>query len=457
MSKIFIIDDDHDMCHLLSRFLTKNGFDTAYAHNAKNAVETLKTLSCDLILCDYKVPGSDGTSLLQKIKILKPAVPVIIITGYADLKIAVETLKKGACDYVTKPLYPDEILETIKSILAKSKGASTQKRPQKSLSQTTEISFGPSQQSVQVKKNIDLIAPTDLSVIVTGETGTGKEYVATAIHQGSKRANKPFVAIDCGAIPKELAGSELFGHKKGAFTGAVNDKKGSFELANSGSLFLDEIGNLSYENQVKLLRVIQERCVRPLGGQEDVTIDVRLIVATNDNLKQAVRDGRFREDIYHRLNEFQIELAPLAERPKDIIHFAKIFLEKANEKLDKQVSGFCDTVIDALVAYDWPGNLRELQNIVRRAVLLCTGDTLELINLPEEIRLSTEPKITYDHVMMDTDHDTIDLRKAGELAEKKMIVQMLEQSGYNKSRAARMLKIDRKTLYNKLRAYEISV
>lgn len=457
MRRILVIDDDFDICQLLKRFFTKKNFEVETVNSASDAVKVLKEESFDIILCDYKLPDAEGVELLQKIKILSPRVPVVIITGYSDVKIAVETLKHGACDYVTKPLYPDEILLTVETAIEKSSAKAevqTTAGPARVRKPPKEYVFGPSPQSDKVKRHIALIAPTDMSVIITGETGTGKEFVANAIHLQSKRSEGPFVAIDCGALPKDLAGSELFGHVKGAFTGALNDKKGSFEMAHGGTLFLDEIGNLSYDNQIKLLRVLQERKIKQLGSNKNIDIDVRVLVATNEDLKQAIKEGRFREDIYHRLNEFQIELAPLRERKEDVLVYAKHFLNMANYQLEKNVLGFSESAKENLANYYWHGNLRELQNVVKRAVLLCATDLITRDHLPEEIQ---HPEITQELVAMEQTPitDTENLKAASETAERQVILSTLKKASYNKSKTAKLLNIDRKTLYNKLKAYDI--
>ncbi|HNP18763.1 MAG TPA: sigma-54 dependent transcriptional regulator [Fulvivirga sp.] len=457
MKKILIIDDDQDICQLLKRFLNKNNYEANYVQNGADGMKFIKKQPQDLILCDYKLPDATGVELLQKIKVINPHAAVIIITGYSDVRIAVETLKHGAYDYVTKPLYPDEILLTIKSALESSTEVSqSSSRAQSKRSNTKEFISGKSPQAELVQKHIELIAPTDMSVIISGETGTGKEFVANAIHQKSKRADKPFIAIDCGAIPKELAGSELFGHLKGSFTGALSDKKGSFEMADGGTLFLDEIGNLSYDNQVKLLRVLQERKIKRIGSNSDTAIDVRVIVATNEDLKNAVEEHRFREDIYHRLNEFKIELAPLRERKSDIDLFSKHFLQLANHSLDKNVEGFDEQALDRIKNYYWHGNFRELQNVIKRAVLLCQDTLIGLEHLPEEI---VNPDSFDDQLSEDISFlsDNEDLKSASEIAERNVIINTLKKEGYNKSKTAKALKIDRKTLYNKLKAYNINL
>ena len=289
-----------------------------------------------------------------------------------------------------------------------------------------------------------------MSVIVHGETGTGKEFVAQSIHRFSKRNKNPFIAIDCGALPKELAGSELFWHMKGSFTGAVNDKPGSFEVANGGTIFLDEIGNLSYENQIKLLRVIQERKIKRIGATKDTAIDVRIIAATNEDLSKAVKEGKFREDLFHRLNEFKIQLSPLRERRDDIMVFADHFLKKANASLQKNVQSFSTDVTEYLKNYYWHGNLRELTNVVKRSVLLTTGDEILKDSLPVEIL-----QVTMDDSLVGVDESKGVLKSIAGSAERQAIIEALEKVAYNKSKAADLLNIDRKTLYNKLKLYNI--
>lgn len=460
MPRILIIDDDKDICLVLSKFLTKNNYEVDVAHRGDEGLKLLRTHDYTLILCDYRLPDFTGVEMLRKIKLLQPAVAVIIITGYSDVRTAVETFRYGANDYVTKPLYPDELLVTIKETIAKNEKRSSsevdESTPEikKSKSNSAPLNFivGKSVQSQTVQRYIELIAPSDMSVIINGETGTGKEFVAQAIHRHSKRAGYPFVAIDCGALPKELAGSELFGHIKGAFTGAVSDKQGSFEVANGGTIFLDEIGNLSYENQIKLLRVIQERRIKRIGATKDIPIDVRIIAATNEDLTKSVKEGRFREDLYHRINEFKIQLSPLRERKEDILIFANYFLEKANQALHKNVKSFSPEVLTQITNYFWYGNLRELNNVVRRAVLLTVGDEVQSDSLPQEIIQAHSSLI----LPGDLAEDGVGLLKsiAGS-AERQAIIDVLEKVNYNKSKAAELLKIDRKTLYNKLKLYNI--
>jgi len=460
MPRILIIDDDKDICLVLSKFLAKNNYEVDVAHRGDEGLKLLRTHDYTLILCDYRLPDFTGVEMLRKIKLLQPTVAVIIITGYSDVRTAVETFRYGANDYVTKPLYPDELLITIKETIAKnekrnsveSEEAVPEIKKNKANSAPLNFIVGKSVQSQTVQRYIELIAPSDMSVIINGETGTGKEFVAQAIHRHSKRAGYPFVAIDCGALPKELAGSELFGHIKGAFTGAVSDKQGSFEVANGGTIFLDEIGNLSYENQIKLLRVIQERRIKRIGATKDIPIDVRIIAATNEDLTKSVKEGRFREDLYHRINEFKIQLSPLRERKEDILIFANYFLDKANQALHKNVKSFSPEVLTQITNYFWYGNLRELNNVVRRAVLLTVGDEVQSDSLPQEI-IQAHSSLTLPGDLAD---DSVGLLKsiAGS-AERQAIIDVLEKVNYNKSKAAELLKIDRKTLYNKLKLYNI--
>jgi len=464
MSKVLIIDDDKDICLLLNKFLQKKDYDPYYELTGDDGIKRLKKEAFDLIICDYRLPDEDGISMIKKIKILRPEAAIIIITGYSDVRTAVETLKHGAYDYVTKPLYPDEILVTINDAIEQKKAQENKRQQLEKVKSKSTVGYssdkkkfivGESSQSATVQKHIDLIAPTNMSVIISGETGSGKEFVANQIHRKSKRNNQPFVAIDCGALPKELAGSELFGHMKGAFTGALADKKGSFELANGGTLFLDEVGNLTYENQIKLLRVLQERKIKRLGGTKDIEIDVRVIAASNEDLKDLVKEGKFREDIYHRINEFKIELSPLRERKPDIMIFANHFLKLANDQLDKNITAFDKDVQEKFQNYFWHGNLRELQNVVKRAVLLTEGDIVKTDSLPSEI-------ISPDYLSKVGENGghrspSADLKAVSENAERNAIIDVLEKTGYNKTKAAEVLKIDRKTLYNKLKAYDINI
>src|SRR5688500_16990836 len=380
MQKILISDDDRDMCLLLKRFLTRHGFEVLEAYSGKKALELLETVEPDLAMCDFRLEDMEGNVLLGKIKEKYPALPVIIITGYSDIKIAVEVMKMGAYDYITKPLFPDEILVTIKKALeapatpvhmdkgtqaaapagdsrSADQPATAPEQPRPQIIMSGEYIFGDSHVFRQIMQQIDLVAPTNYTVIIHGESGCGKEAIAQEIHKRSKRKSKPFVAIDCGALSKELAGSELFGHEKGSFTGALNQKIGSFELANGGTIFLDEVANLPYDVQVSLLRVVQERKMRRVGGNKDIDLDVRIIVASNERLWDAARKGKFREDLFHRFNEFGIDVPPLRQRPDDIMLFANHFLHLTNSELGKHIKRFSNEVETIFRNYVWYGNL----------------------------------------------------------------------------------------------------
>jgi two-component system response regulator HydG len=453
MYSIAIIDDEPDIRVLLSRFFTKKGYQVHTEPTGKAGIEWLKENEVDLVICDFKLPDYTGVDILQKIRIIRPETAVIIITGYSDVRIAVQALKKGAYDYVTKPLYPDELLSVVQQAIKNKSGKPLIPPKIKARRETEPVYIlGSSPQSLSVQNHIKLIAPTEMSVVLIGETGTGKEYAAREIHRMSNRKDQPFVAVDCGALPKDTAGSELFGHVKGAFTGAIANKKGYFELADGGTIFLDEIGNLTYDNQVKLLRVLQERVVRPIGSQDVINVDVRLISATNVDLRELVRAGEFREDIYHRINEFKIELSPLRERIDDIPLFAAKFLSEASDQLNRRVEHFNDESLDILQKYYWHGNLRELRNVVKRAVLLATGNEVTKMQLPEEIISGHAPTFSDEK---DNFYIGMPLKKVSEVAEKAAIIKTLEYTKGNKSKTAELLEVDRKTLYNKIRTYDI--
>lgn len=472
MHNILVVDDDNDMCLLLSRFLSRNGYTVATANSGAHALDWMKKNAPSLVLCDFRLDDMTGTALLGRIKELHPDALVIIITGYSDVKDAVEVMKLGAYDYVTKPLFPDEILLTIKKALSEEKTEREATRPSAAPAGAPPVVARPksgnsgqyvtgnSAEFAVIMKQIDLVAPTNFSVIIYGESGSGKEAIAQQIHQKSKRANKPFVAIDCGALSKELAGSELFGHEKGAFTGALNQKIGSLELANEGTVFLDEIGNLSYDIQVSLLRVVQERKIRRVGGIKDIDIDVRIVVASNERLWDAARAGKFREDLYHRFNEFSIEVPALRDRVDDIMLFAHHFLNVTNAELGKNVKGFSKEVTNIFNSYVWHGNLRELKNVVKRATLLTDGDYVEAKSLPFEI--SNYNKLQFDAPALAINRDVQPvagqfgnkLKSANLDAEYEVILNALKQVNFNKSKAAKLLNVDRKTLYNKMRQFK---
>ncbi|MBS1917243.1 MAG: sigma-54-dependent Fis family transcriptional regulator [Bacteroidetes bacterium] len=467
MKRILVIDDDMDMCSLLSRFLQRKGFETEIAHTGIKGIQKFKESKFDIVLTDFRLGDKEGHEVLNEIKSIDPRAIVIIITGYSDIKVAIDVIKAGAYDYITKPLIPDEVLNVINKAfdqpITNEETIETQlqeKKPDKAIRVSNEFLRGVDPSTRDLYRQIELVAPTNYSVILYGESGTGKEVFARTIHQNSERRNQPFIAMDCGTLSKELAGSELFGHVKGAFTGALADKEGHFELANGGTLFLDEVANLSYEIQAALLRVIQERKFKRVGGTKEMHLDVRIIVASNENLQDAYRKGKFREDLFHRFNEFSIKLPPLRNRKEDIPLFAGFFLKKANMELNKtkELSGFDDEVIQIFCDYSWPGNLRELRNVVRRAALLTSEGKISAKVLPAELIESKQHQGIYPkpdaslHTFSVNGNNN--LKNAASQAEYETIMHVLRQVNFNKSKAAEILKIDRKTLYNKIKSHE---
>lgn len=452
--RILVVDDNTDICFVISSYLKRENFEVDEAYSGRSALKLLENYKFDLVFCDYRLPDMEGEDLFKEIKKKQPKSEVVIITAYADVKTAIRCIKMGALDYVTKPIHHQEILMLVKKALEQKKsGKST--TAAKSTKKGKYV-WGPSIQSKKLVKNVELVAPTDMTVIIQGESGTGKEFVANSIHEKSNRKDKPFVAIDCGSLAEELAGSELFGHVKGSFTGAVTEKTGQFEIANGGTLFLDEIGNLSYENQVKLLRVLQERKIRKVGGTKDIEIDVRLLVATNEDLQEAVKNGDFREDIYHRLNEFMIKIDPLRNRLEDIDVYINYFLDEANTALSKDVKKIDEITLDKLRNYYWHGNLRELKNVIKRAVLLANSGTITMECVPEEIIFGSSALAGETNGKSTVAAGAItDLKSVVEEAEKNAIMAVLQQTAYNKSKTAERLKIDRKTLYNKMKQYDL--
>jgi two-component system, NtrC family, response regulator HydG len=448
MASILLIEDDLTFSRILEGFLIKHGFQVSVNHNGKDGLKTFQSRSFDLVLLDYRLPDMTGMDLLVEMKNLAPDTAVIIMTSFSDIRTAVKAIKLGAFEYITKPVNPDELLMLVQQAMKKERTAVSRKKAAPPSKQYVQ---GKSQASKQLHDYIRLVAPTSMSVIIEGESGTGKEYVARTIHNLSSRAKAPFVAVDCGALSKELAASELFGHVKGSFTGAVSDKTGQFEAAHTGTLFLDEVGNLSYEVQVKLLRAIQERVITPIGSNKETKIDVRIITATNDDLSQSVRTGQFREDLYHRLNEFMLSVPALRERTNDLDEFLDFFRESANAELGKNVTGFADDVLQMFKTYDWPGNLRELKNVVKRAVLLTAEDVISLDSLPAEMVAAARKPV----VKVVPNVPIYDLKALQETQEKEMIMKTLQEVRYNKSKAARILNIDRKTLYLKMEKYGI--
>ena len=481
MKQILIVEDDLAFGTMLQTWLKKKGFDVEKVTNVGAAARWLTEEGADsvnLILSDLRLPDHDGLFLLTWMRKRNIAVPFIVMTHYAEVQNAVLAMKSGAADYIAKPVQPDILLQKINDALQAASAAtpvsqavsaasapvsaastsvsSHSSHTSASVSSTNAAASdttanasasvpkyleGKSEASRQLYDYVRLVAPTPMSVLILGASGTGKEYVARRIHELSARKGKPFFALDCGAIPKDVAASEFFGHKKGAFTGADADKRGAFEVANGGTLFLDEVGNLSYDVQVQLLRALQERCIRPVGGDRELKVDIRLVCATNENLEQAVAEGRFREDLYHRINEFTIYMPQLRERGNDIFLFADLFIRQANAELQRQVDGLDAAAAELLVQHSWPGNLRELNNVMKRAVLLARGRQITAAELQQAmgpVRQNAVPTL----------HDEAD--------ERQRIEEALRQTGGNKAKAARLLGIDRKTIYNKMEKWGMS-
>ena len=438
MKHILIVEDDTTFAVMLQTWLSKKKFSVASVSGIAAAKKTLIESSVDLVLCDLRLPDGDGIDLLEWVSNRNVNVPLIVMTSYAAIPSAVQAMKLGARDYISKPVNPEDLLQKINDVFNAGVKTGKQIPVSESVPEETNYLEGQSEAARQLYTYVKLVAPTSMSVLINGASGTGKEYVAKRIHQLSKRSEKPFVAIDCGAIPKELAASEFFGHKKGSFTGAIEDKVGAFIEADGGTIFLDEIGNLSYDVQVQLLRVLQERRVKPIGTTTEVKVDVRLIAATNEDLKAAIKSGAFREDLYHRINEFTIYMPHLCERGEDIPLFANFFLDQANRELEKPVPGFLPEAMERISQYTWPGNLREMRNTVMRAALLAQGNPIRVEHLGIDMNIDKPINILHDPD-----------------SERTKIVSALQKCSGNKSKAAAMLGIDRKTLYNKLKLYQI--
>lgn len=452
MRHILIVEDDIAFGTMLQTWLRRKGFEVDKATSVGAAVKLLMDMkSVDLVLSDLRLPDHDGLRLLAWMHEHSINAPFIVMTNYAEVQNAVLAMKSGAADYIAKPVQPDILLQKINDAMEQNtqqsnatiQNSTTQNAPtahnSKLKTQNSEAApryiEGKSEASRQLYSYVELVAPTPMSVLILGASGTGKEYVAHRIHDLSQRRDRPFFALDCGAIPRDVAASEFFGHKKGAFTGADADKRGAFEIANGGTLFLDEVGNLSYEVQVQLLRALQERRIRPVGGTKEIDIDIRLVCATNENLEEAVSEGRFREDLYHRINEFTIYMPKLSERGSDLFLFADLFIRHANEELNRNVEGFDSGAAEMLASHSWPGNLRELNNVVKRAVLLTRGSQITTAELTLAMG-----QIRTDNVLQLHDEDT----------ERQRIITALQQTNGNKAKAARLLGVDRKTIYNKI-------
>ena len=447
MPHILIVEDDLTFATMMQTWLRKKGFDVDRVSSVSAAARQLTdTPNFDLILSDLRLPDHDGLFLLEWMRKHNLRIPFIVMTSYAEVQNAVLAMKTGASDYIAKPVQPDILLQKIRDALSTPEPAPTPQpatpapevKAQEPTADVPRYIEGKSEASRQLYEYVGLVAPTPMSVLILGASGTGKEYVARRIHELSPRRDKPFFALDCGAIPKEVAASEFFGYVKGTFTGATTDKTGAFVEANGGTLFLDEVGNLSYDVQVQLLRALQERKVRPLGGAHEIDVDIRLVCATNGDLASLMADGQFREDLYHRINEFTIYMPELKDRGTDIFLFADLFIKHANADLGRDVIGLDDKASERIASYAWPGNLRELNNVMRRATLLAKGKHIGLSDLERSMAPSTptEPLALHD-----------------EQTEQQRIEAALRATGGNKSKAAQLLAVDRKTLYNKMKRY----
>jgi DNA-binding NtrC family response regulator len=434
--KILVVDDKPDACWVVSEILKTSGYTVRVANDGDSAMKEFVEYSPDLVLLDVKLPDTDGLVLLEKMKGLKRFISVIMISAYGDVRNAVKAIKLGAFDYVTKPFNNDEVVFLVKKALRKGNALLSRFYGAKSSSPVMKRVFG----------EVEMVAPTDMTVVLEGESGAGKEVIARMIHLKSRRKDGPFVAIDCGAVPETLVESELFGYEKGAFSGAVERKEGLVEVAAGGTLFLDEITNIADSVQAKLLRAIEERAARRLGGKKDIAMDVRIIAAANSDLGELVRRRRFRSDLFFRLNEFSIKVPPLRKRTADIPPLAELFIEEANAELGKNIKGLTAQAVEMLKGYDWPGNIREMKNLIRRAVLTASSDYISPSDLPHGLaRAAVSGKDGEGSLREIT-------REAMKNLEKTMIKEALERANNNKTMAAKILKIDRVTLYAKMKA-----
>lgn len=456
MRRILILEDDVTFGTMLKTWFTKNSWDVVLTSKVEQAKLEFSDNAFDLILSDLRLPDGDGIMFLTWLRENKISTPFIIMTSYSDVQTAVLAMKLGAFDYLQKPINPTILQQKIESALSPTVQTLTKEVKKESKKNTVptqnKVVKGKSYVMQSLYSHIDLVAPTKMSVLILGESGTGKEYIARMIHEKSNRKSAPFIAVDCGSLSMELAPSELFGHKKGSFTSAISDKTGVFVEANGGTVFLDEVGNLSYEVQKQLLRALQEQKVRPVGSASDIKVDVRIIAATNEDLEKAIEEGRFRQDLYHRINEFSVDVPPLRKRLEDIEEFAYHFVEQANEELGKNVDTISADVIEALKQQSWLGNLRELRNVIRRSVLFSQDNVLRKENLPEFLK-ETKKQVAPVYVK----EDTVDFSLNNKANEKEQILAALKEARGNKTIAAKLLQIDRKTLYNKMHLYDIEL
>lgn len=452
MRRVLVVDDEENLRLVLRTLLSKQGYDVQTASSAEEALERVETFGPDFVLADVRMPGMSGIELCRELKGRSSSATVIVMSAYGSLDLAVEAMKAGAYDYVAKPFKQDEVLIA----LHKAEERETLRRENKALREAVrkkhqfDALIAKSELMKQVFKTIDKVAEYKTTVLITGESGTGKELVAQALHHGSPRKNSPFVAVNCGAIPETLLESELFGHKRGAFTDANSDKRGLFEEANSGTLFLDEIGELPLSLQVKLLRVLQEHTIRRLGDVEDKRVDVRVIAATTRDLRREVKEGRFREDLFYRLNVLQITVPPLRDRKEDILLLMEHFIDKNNARLGTHIRGASPRAIKLMMDYHWQGNVRELENTIERACVLAEREVLTEQDLPERLHEN------HDAVALALSGQELSIKKTARHIEETLIRRALEKTKGNRTTAARLLEISHRALLYKIKDYGIS-
>ncbi len=445
--KILVVDDEEDILNILKFLLEREGYEVDITSDGEEAIKKIERNYYDIVLTDLRLPGINGMVVLEKTKEIRPSIEVVIMTAYASIESAVEAIKKGASDYIVKPFINEDLKMRLRRILEHKKLQREVEILKYQLSQkiTGDLFFGTSLQMQEILKLLEKIIPTKSTVLILGESGTGKGVLAEFIHYNSPRKDKPFISINCSAIPENLLESELFGYKKGAFTGAVSDKKGLIELANEGTLFLDEIGDMPLNLQAKILKFLESGEFIPLGDTVKKQVDVRVIAATNKDLEALIKEGKFREDLYYRLNVIEIKIPPLRERKEDIPALTYFFIDKLSREHGKKIKGITSEALTSLMQYNWPGNVRELKNVIERAIILATEEYITLNELPE--RIKGEKNLS---------QGLKPLKEALEEFEKNIILNTLKQCAYNKERAAQLLGIDLATLYRKLKKYQLT-
>ena len=448
--KVLIIDDEVDLCAAVGKVMIKAGFSFESVNSGQEGIAMVETSKPDVVLLDLVLPDTDGLIVLNQIKQFEPDLPVIILTGHETVRTAVDAMKSGAFTYMTKPFNNEELELTVRNAAQNwqllKEVRYLKARMHAWLAEQGIITASESMKSLS--KFVEAVAPTDTSVLLTGESGTGKELVATAIHNGSRRSGNPFVPIDLSACPETLIESELFGYEKGSFTGAVASRLGKIEMANGGTVFLDEIGNLPVHIQAKLLRVLESRKTERLGGRKLIPVDVRIIAATNVDLKEAIKAGKFRDDLFHRLNEFPIHIPPLRERREDVPLLVDYFIQRFNKEMGKKISGISNDAIRKFESYPWPGNVRELKNVVKRGMVIANRK-ITMEDIPPEMKSRSDDTslITGSGGLREA------AKEAVAAVEKRLIIETLQKTGGNRGLAAKLLNVDEKTLYNKIKKY----